>query len=243
MKVALVTGGSRGIGLAVVRALRADGLRVAAASRSGAAPEADLALACDVRDEAAVRRAVEETRAQLGGLDVVVAAAGVAESAPLARTDTALWERMIGVNLTGTFFVLRETLPLLQAQRSGRFVAIASTAAKAGDRYIAAYAASKHGVLGLIRSAAREVAEAGVTVNAVCPAYVETEMTARTLRTIVERTGKPEAEARRLLEARSPQKRLYRPEEVAAVVRFLASDAAAGVNGQALNLCGGELPV
>ncbi|MFN8059764.1 MAG: SDR family NAD(P)-dependent oxidoreductase [Vicinamibacterales bacterium] len=251
-RVVFITGGGRGIGRAVALAMAGAGARVAVAARTEVQVEAvaaevralgvdALALACDVTSADAVGRAVGRTLEALGPVDVLVNNAGIAESALLTRTDDALWARTIGVNLTGTFFCMRAVLPSMIARGFGRIVNVASIAAKVGFPYTAAYCASKHGVLGLTRAAALEVATKGITVNAVCPGWVETDMTADSIARIVEKTGRPAADARLSLERMSPQHRLIQPEEVAHIVLMLASDAAHGITGQAINVDGGEV--
>ena len=251
-RTALVTGGGRGIGRGCARALGAAGARVAVAARTAREVEAVAAeiraaggeawpCACDVTDAASVRGALDGCEARLGPCDTVVHAAGIAESAPLAKTSDDLWQRMLDVNLTGTFHVLREALPRMAARRFGRVVVLASVAGKAGAPYIAAYVASKHGVLGLVRAAASEYATQGVTVNAVCPGYVDTPMTDAAVARIVATTKRSAADARAVLEHMSPQRRLITVDEVAHVVGALVARAAGSVNGQAWNVDGGAV--
>jgi NAD(P)-dependent dehydrogenase (short-subunit alcohol dehydrogenase family) len=247
---ALVTGGGRGIGRTVAFDLAAAGVAVAVAARTR--PEVDavaseieagggraLALTMDVADPESVRAGFLRAREVLGGLDIVVSAAGIAPSAPLARTSDALWRQVLETNLSGSFYCLREALPEMTARGWGRVVNLASIAGKTGYPYIAAYAASKHGVLGLTKCAALEVATNGVTVNAVCPGYVDTPMLDAGIARIVEKTGLSAEEARRRLADMSPQKRLFTAAEVSALVLFLCGEAAAGINGQALSVDGG----
>jgi 3-hydroxybutyrate dehydrogenase len=249
---ALVTGGGRGIGRAVAFDLARAGAAVAVAARTRAEVDSvaeDLgrsgaravAVTVDVTDPESVRAAFARAREGLGGIDILVSAAGVAPTAPLARTSDALWRQVLETNLSGVFYCLREALPEMTARGWGRVVNLASIAGKTGYPYIGAYAASKHGVLGLTKCAAMEVATNGVTVNAVCPGYVDTPMLEAGVARIVEKTGLPAEEARRRLAEMSPQKRLYTAEEVSALVLFLCGDAAAGINGQALNVDGGTV--
>jgi NAD(P)-dependent dehydrogenase (short-subunit alcohol dehydrogenase family) len=172
---------------------------------------------------------------------VLVNNAGQAESAPFARTDLALFQRMVAVNLTGTFLCSREALPDMLAKGSGRIVNIASTAGLVGYAYVSAYCAAKHGVVGLTRALALETAKRGITVNAVCPGYTETDIVRDAVANIVSKTGKTEAEARETLTARNPQGRMVQPEEVADAVLWLASPGAAAITGQAISVSGGEV--
>jgi 3-hydroxybutyrate dehydrogenase len=246
---ALVTGGGRGIGRAVALALARAGAQVAVAARTSAEVDAvareigspAIAATVDVADPDSVRGLFRAVCARLGAIDILVNGAGVAPSAPLVKTTDAEWRQAIDVNLSGSFHCLREALPAMTAGGWGRAINVASIAGKTGMPYIAAYAASKHGVLGLTKVAALEVAAHGVTVNAVCPGYVDTPMTDGSVRRIVEKTGMAEADIRRRLAESSPQKRLYTVDEVAALVLFLCGDAAAGINGQALSIDGGTV--
>jgi NAD(P)-dependent dehydrogenase (short-subunit alcohol dehydrogenase family) len=249
---ALVTGGGRGIGRAVALDLGRAGAAVTAAARTLAEVEKvaeavvagggrALAVAMDVTDPESVRAGFARAREALGGVDILVSGAGVAPSAPLPRTTDAIWRQVIETNLSGVFYCLREALPEMTSRGWGRVVHLASIAGKTGYPYIAAYAASKHGVLGLTKCAALEVATTGVTVNAVCPGYVDTPMLEAGVARIVEKTGLTAEEARRRLADMSPQRRLYTAEEVSALVLFLCGEAAAGINGQALSVDGGTV--
>jgi NAD(P)-dependent dehydrogenase (short-subunit alcohol dehydrogenase family) len=249
---ALVTGGGRGIGRAVVLDLARAGAAVAVAARTRSEVDAvasgivsaggrAVGVEMDVTDPARVRAAFATAREALGGIDILVSGAGIAPTAPIARTSDATWRQILETNLSGTFYCLREALPEMTGRGWGRVVHLASIAGKTGYPYIGAYAASKHGVLGLTKCAALEVATTGVTVNAVCPGYVDTPMLDAGVARIVEKTGLTADEARRRLADMSPQKRLYTAEEVSALVLFLCSDAAAGINGQALSVDGGTV--
>jgi NAD(P)-dependent dehydrogenase (short-subunit alcohol dehydrogenase family) len=249
---ALVTGGGRGIGRAVVLDLARAGAAVAVAARTRSEVEAvargivaaggqAVAVEMDVTDPDRVRAAFASAREALGGIDILVSGAGIAPTAPLARTTDAVWRQVLETNLSGTFYCLREALPEMTARGWGRVVHLASIAGKTGYPYIGAYAASKHGVLGLTKCAALEVATTGVTVNAVCPGYVDTPMLELGVARIVEKTGLTADEARRRLADMSPQKRLYTAEEVSALVLFLCGESASGINGQALSVDGGTV--
>ena len=253
-KIALITGGGRGIGRAVAFALARAGAGVAVVARTEtevarAAEEVaaecgvrTMHAACDVADAAQVGRVFARVRERFGrGCDILVNNAGVAESAPLVKTSDELWHRHLAVNLTGTFYFTRAALPEMIGRGWGRVINVASIAGKTGAPYIAAYAASKHGVLGLTRSAALEVAAKGVTVNAICPGYVDTDMTARSLENIEAKTGRSAAEALEAIKRMNPQNRLVTPEEVATVALLLASDEGRGINGQAINVDGGSV--
>ncbi|MCR0982094.1 SDR family NAD(P)-dependent oxidoreductase [Roseomonas populi] len=242
---AMVTGGGTGIGLAVAAALTTAGARVTVLGRRDAPLRAAVAAGkaagfevADVTAEGAMAAAV----ARVGTPAILVNAAGAAESAPFLKTDDALWERMLRVNLLGAVSSTRAALPGMLAGGRGRVVNIASTAAMRGYPYVSAYVASKHAVLGLTRALALEVATKGVTVNAVCPGFTETDIVAESVARIVAKTGRSEAEARAELAKHNPQGRLVQPEEVAAAVLFLCSDAASAVNGRALAVDGGEVP-
>jgi NAD(P)-dependent dehydrogenase (short-subunit alcohol dehydrogenase family) len=244
-RVAVVTGGGRGIGAAIARALADAGAKVAISGRDEAAlaaTPAALRVVCDVTVPADVTRLLGETHAELGPATIVVNNAGMARSAKLQDTDEELWAQMLAVNLTGAYRVTRAFLPdVLAAGTRGRVIHIASVAAKIGFSYTSAYCASKHGLLGFSRALAHEIAARGPTVNCVCPGWVDTDMAHRAIDNIAEKTGKGADFGRASLENMSPQRRLMTAEEVAAVTRFLATDAAAGVTGQAWNVDGGEV--
>jgi NAD(P)-dependent dehydrogenase (short-subunit alcohol dehydrogenase family) len=177
----------------------------------------------------------------LGGIDILVNNAGNAGSHKFLDHPDELWERMLAVNLTSVYSVTKAFVSTFIAQRSGRIITIASIASRVGGRYMAAYAASKHGVLGLTRALASELLPYQVTVNAICPGYVDTPMTDATIHNIAHRTGMSEQKARETLEHLSPQHRLIEPQEVAAIAVFLAQESSKGITGQALNIDGGSV--
>lgn len=248
---AVVTGGGRGIGEAVARRLAAAGVNVLLAARTRAQVDAVAdsiraggghawSTVCDVADEASVDDLANAARQHLGVVDILINNAGLTSSAPLQRTTLEEWNRLIAVNATGAFLCTRAFLPSMLERGRGRVVNVASVAGLHGARYIAAYAASKHALIGLTRAAAAEVAGRGVTVNAVCPDYVDTAMTDASVAHIAAKTGRSEADARSAILSLSPAGRLLQPDEVADVVLYLCGDEAAGVNGQALVVDGGS---
>lgn len=249
---AVVTGGGRGIGAQVARWLCRAGAAVVVAARTREHVDALAAelrdsgasawgVVCDVADPDSVLALAEVAADRLKHVDVLVNNAGISRSAPLERTTLEDWNRMLAVNATGAFLCTREFLPGMTQRGWGRVVNIASVVGLQGARYVAAYSASKHALLGLTRSAAAEVAAAGseVTVNAVCPGYVETEMTQQTIRRIVDKTGVTEEEAMNSLLETNPQRRLIQPDEIAFAVLQLCRGEARGVNGQSIVVDGG----
>lgn len=242
-KRALVTGAGSGSGAAIARALAREGAEVIICGRR-VEPLETLAREsahlhpqiCDVTSEASVEAAF----AAAGPLDIVIANAGISTSAPLARTSLSEFQSQIDTNLLGTFLTFREAARHLPPRGWGRVIAIASTAAVKGYAYVAPYAASKHGVLGLVRSAALEYARKGVTFNALCPGFMDTEMTRRSIERISATTQRSADEAREILAKNSPQGRLIDPEEVAQAVLWLCGPASGGITGQAIPICGGE---
>jgi NAD(P)-dependent dehydrogenase (short-subunit alcohol dehydrogenase family) len=239
-RVVVVTGGGKGIGRSVVARFAAAGERVVAVGRDRSALEetdATEAEVCDVTSEAEV----EALFARLGRVDVLVNNAGVATSAPLARTTLEDWHAQLAVNATGAFLCTRAVVPGMVERAEGRVVTVASTAGRVGSRYTAAYTASKHAAVGLMRAVAAELAGTGVTANALCPAYVRTEMTRRSVARIVAATGRDEQDVEAALLESFPLGRLLEPEEVAFAVAFLAAPEAAAINGQTLVLDGGGI--
>jgi NAD(P)-dependent dehydrogenase (short-subunit alcohol dehydrogenase family) len=223
----VVTGGTRGIGAAIVERFAAAGDEVIAVGRAE----------CDVTDEAAVASLFE----RVGPVDVLVNNAGVASSAPLQRTTLAEWRAQLDVNATGAFLCTRAALPGMLERNDGRIVTVASIAGVVGAKYVAAYTASKHAAVGLTRAVAAEVAGTGVTANAVCPAFVRTDMTTASVQRIATTTGRSAQEAEQALAAASPLGRLLEPDEVAFAVAFLAAPEAGAINGQTLILDGGGI--
>ncbi|HEV2800846.1 MAG TPA: SDR family NAD(P)-dependent oxidoreductase [Pyrinomonadaceae bacterium] len=253
-KIAVVTGGGRGIGRAIALAFAREGAGIALCSRTGdeirrVADEIRRECrvnvhddVCDVSDPSDVKEFFLSTYNTFGrDADILVNNAGIAESAPILRTDDTHWRRHLAVNLDGTFYCTRAALPAMLERGWGRIINIASIAGKTGAPYIAAYAASKHGVLGLTRSVALEVATKGVTVNAICPGYVDTDMTTEAVKQIETKTGRNAADALDAIKRMSAQNRLVTPEEVAALALLLASEDGRGITGQAINVDGGSV--
>lgn len=248
---ALVTGGAGGIGSAITRALLDQGASVTILGRDARALERTVealrgfgaigSVRADVADADAVATAFADARTRFGPTDILINNAGAAESAPFRKTDAALWRRMMSVNLDGTFYCMREALPAMVESHWGRIVNVASTAGLAGSRYVSAYCAAKHGVVGLTRAVALEVTTQGVTVNAVCPGYTDTDMTARTVANIVARTGATPAQALAQLTSENPERRLLTPEEVAHAVVCLCLPGSDAITGQAIAVAGGEV--
>jgi NAD(P)-dependent dehydrogenase (short-subunit alcohol dehydrogenase family) len=244
-QIATVTGAGRGIGQAVAVRLSAAGYRVALTARSKDQLD-ETAASCtgptlvhpaDLTEAGAPDALFDVIEGEWGPVDVLVANAGGAVSGRVPTISDEDWQRMLDLNLTAPFRCMRRALPAMIERGYGRIVVVASMAAKIGEPYVAAYTASKHGVLGLVRSAAAEVARKGVTVNAVCPGYVDTPMTDASVATIVGRTGWPADEARRFLANKQPTGRLVSPEEVADAVLFCINTPS--VNGQGINVDGG----
>jgi NAD(P)-dependent dehydrogenase (short-subunit alcohol dehydrogenase family) len=253
-RLAFITGGGRGIGRAIAIEFAREGAIVCVAARTRqqikkVAAEIKnqfqteaLAVKCDVQNSGSVADALSKAKEIFGrGPDILVNNAGIVETAPFVKSDEQMWERHLNTNLGGTFRCTHGALPEMIERGWGRIINIASIAGKVGAPYISAYAASKHGVLGLTRSLALEVAANGITVNAICPGYVDTEMTSHGVENIVARTGVSADHALESLKKMSPQNRLVTAEEVAALALLLASEEGRGINGQAINVDGGTV--
>jgi NAD(P)-dependent dehydrogenase (short-subunit alcohol dehydrogenase family) len=246
-KVALVTGGGRGIGAACARRLASEGASVVVTGRteSEIAAVADelggLAVRADFTDRASVDALVERVRAERGRVDILVNNAGIATSEKLDRITDAMWDRIIEVNSTAPFRLVRALVPAMVEAGWGRVVNIASNAGVSGYRYSSAYCASKHAVVGMTRALAIDLAPTGVTINAVCPGWVDTNMVAEATERIASKTGLSAEDAKASLTKMSPQNRMLQPEEVANVVAMLCGDQARGIHGQALVIDGGQV--
>ncbi|SCL27458.1 SDR family NAD(P)-dependent oxidoreductase [Micromonospora inyonensis] len=245
--IAIVTGAGRGIGRAVAVRLSREGYKLALTSRneSELRETADLCqgetmvIPADITSAEAIETLFDSVEDAWGAAEVLVANAGSGFAAPIHKTTDAQWASMLDLNLTAPFRCIRRAVPNMVAAKRGRIVVVASVAAKQGEPYISAYTASKHGILGVVRSAAAELAKTGVTVNAVCPGYVDTPMTAQTVSEIVSRTGRTADDARSALEAKQANGRLVTADEVADAVWACVANGA--INGQGINVDGGGL--
>jgi NAD(P)-dependent dehydrogenase (short-subunit alcohol dehydrogenase family) len=243
---ALVTGGGRGIGLAITKALLAHGACVTILGRNVRTIGDDVhefahAVVADVTDPESVSRAFTSSRESFGPVHILINNAGQAASAPFLKTDVKLWRQLMAVNLDGAFHCSQASLPDMLTAGWGRIVNVASIAGLVGQAYITAYCASKHAVIGLTRSLAVEVAAKGITVNAVCPGYTDTDMVKTSVANIVSKTGRTHEKALQELIGKNPLKRLIKPEEVANAVVWLCLPGSEAVNGQAIVISGGEV--
>ena len=245
---ALVTGGGSGVGAAIALDLAQSGTQVTITGRRFAALKAIAAqhdniqaFTADVTDLAAMQAALADHVERCGPPALVVANAGAANSAPFGKVSAENWAQTLAVNLTGTFNTFQAALAVMDRAQPGRLVAVASTAGLRGYGYVAPYCAAKHGVVGLVRALAQELAKTKITVNAICPGYIDTPMVDETVANIVAKTGMSADDARKQLVAHNPQKRLILPTEIAAAVQYLCSTGATSVNGQALSINGGEV--
>lgn len=251
-RVALVTGASQGIGRVIALAYAAEGAELLLAARNVAVLEELAAeiigqggrahvIPCDVSDPAQIEAMAATARELTGGVHILVNNAGVAGSHKFIGHPDELWQRMIDINMTGTFRVSRAIVPQMVERGWGRMIMIASLASRVGSRYMAAYTASKHGLLGLVRALAVELNPYAITVNAICPGYVDTPMTNATIANIARQTGRSPEAAHAALTSTNPQNRLIDPAEIAAVALMLAGTSAGGITGQAINIDGGAV--
>lgn len=246
---AVVTGGGQGIGAAIARLLVGQGANVTVLGRklegvqalAAEQPERMHAVSADVTDADQVQAAFASTRQRFGPIAILINNAGQASSAAFLKTDLALWNQMLAVNLTGTMLCTQAAVPDMLQAKWGRVVNVASTAGLAGYAYVAAYCAAKHGVVGLTRALALEFAKKGMTVNAVCPGYTETDIVRNSIANVMAKTGRTEEQARAEFTAGNPQGRLVQVDEVADAVAWLCGPAASAITGQSIAVCGGEI--
>ena len=251
MKHALITGAGTGIGASIAATLATAGFSItllgrrkdvleSAAAKLDTATENSQCIVCDVGSESRVKQAFTQARSGLGDIQILVNCAGIAPTSPFHKLTGKQWNEVLNVNLNGVFYCTAAVIEQMRQSRYGRIINIASTASLRGYAYVSAYTAAKHGVLGLTRALALETAPLGITVNAVCPGYTDTEIIAQAVTNIMKVTGQSRQQAMANFTSTNPQGRLIDPEEVAATVLWLCSDSARSVNGQAISVCGGE---
>ena len=251
MKHALITGAGTGIGASIAATLATAGFSItllgrrkdvleSAAAKLDTATENSQCIVCDVGSESRVKQAFTQARSGLGDIQILVNCAGIAPTSPFHKLTGKQWNEVLNVNLNGVFYCTAAVIEQMRQSRYGRIINIASTASLRGYAYVSAYTAAKHGVLGLTRALALETAPLGITVNAVCPGYTDTEIIAQAVTNIMKATGQNRQQAMTNFTTTNPQGRLIDPEEVAATVLWLCSDSARSVNGQAISVCGGE---
>lgn len=248
---AVVTGAGSGIGAAIASRLAQQGARITlmgrneakleSTARTIATPDRTHCIAIDIVSRDSVVSSMAAARAKFGRVDILVNNAGQALSAPFQKTSETAWRQLLDVNLTGAFHCIQAVLPEMLAAGWGRIINVASTAGLRGYAYTAAYVASKHGLVGLTRALALEVARSGVTVNCVCPGFTDTEIVREAIANIVGKTGRTEAEASEALLAVNPQRRFVQPEEIAHTVLWLCSRGSASITGQSIAIAGGEV--